>query len=131
MSKASGQMGSPLVGTWRVERFERRTADGEMGEPLGPTPGGYAVFDATGHAFIQLYRPTEPNTPAKDIARSFIAYCGPFSVNDAGDELAVTVEGSNLADYVGSVQRRRFRIEGDRMSIGVEGQYGAKLRRVG
>jgi hypothetical protein len=118
---------NPLAGTWRVESFER-WEDGSMKQPLGANPAGYAVFDDTGHAFVQLGRPTTAGHTPKEIAQSLMAYCGPYAVD--GDKLTVTVEASNMGAYIGSTQTRRFSREGDRLTIGVEGQYQAKLRRV-
>ncbi len=118
---------NPLVGTWRVESFER-WEDGVLKQPLGSPPAGYAVFDETGHAFVQLGRAAMPDRTPKEIAQSLMAYFGPYAV--AGDELKVTVEASNMAAYIGSTQTRRFKRDGDRLTLGVEGQYQAKLRRV-
>ncbi|HVY97938.1 MAG TPA: lipocalin-like domain-containing protein [Dongiaceae bacterium] len=118
---------NPLLGTWRVESFERRE-NGALVQPLGSPPAGYAVFDETGHAFVQLGRATTPDRSPKEIAQSLMAYFGPYAID--GDQLTVTVEASNMAAYIGSTQVRRFRRDGDALTIGVEGQYQAKLRRV-
>ncbi len=118
---------NPLLGTWRVESFERME-NGTMQQPLGASPAGYAVFDETGRAFVQLGRATTADRTPKEIAQSLMAYFGPYAIN--GDEVTVTVEASNMAPYIGSKQVRRFARDGDRLTIGVEGQYQAKLRRV-
>ena len=118
---------NPLLGTWRVESFER-WEDGVLKQPVGNPPAGYAVFDDTGHAFVQVGRATTSEHTPKDIAQSLMAYFGPYAIE--GDELTVTVEGSNIPAYIGGKQIRRFKRDGDRMTIGVEGQYQAKLRRV-
>jgi len=118
---------NPLIGTWRVESFER-WEEGVLKQPVGNPPAGYAVFDETGHAFVQLGRATTSDRSPKEIAQSLMAYFGPYAVN--GDELTVIVEGSTIPAYIGSKQVRRFKHDGDRMTIGVEGQYQAKFRRV-
>jgi len=118
---------NPLLGTWRVESFER-WEDGVLKQPVGNPPAGYAVFDDTGHAFVQVGRATTPEFGAKEIAQSLMAYFGPYKI--AGDELTVTVEGSNIPAYIGSKQVRRFKRDGDRLTVGVEGLYQAKLKRV-
>ena len=118
---------NPLLGTWRVESFER-WEDGVLKQPVGNPPAGYAVFDETGHAFVQLGRRTTSDFSPKDIAQSLMAYFGPYAIN--GDDLTVTVEASNMAAYIGSTQVRRFKRDGDNLTLGVEGQYQAKLRRV-
>jgi len=119
-----------LIGTWRALSFERYDKDGAAYQPLGPSPRGYAFFDQTGRAFVVLGKAMAEGVPPEEIAKSLMVYFGPFAVNDAGDILSVTVESSNMPDYVGSTQTRHFKITGDRMVIGTPGQYQAKLERV-
>jgi len=119
---------NPLLGTWRVLSFTRWNKQGVASRPVGETPTGYAVFDATGHAFIQVGRsPTDGGFP-DEIAKSLMCYFGPYTIS--GHKLMVTVESSTIADYLGSVQERTFEISGDTMTVGTPGQYQAKLQRV-
>ena len=117
-----------LIGTWRVVSFTRFNKEGVANQPLGAEPMGYAVFDATGHAFIQLGRSATDGGYPDEIAKSLMCYFGPYSVS--GDLVKVTVEQSNIADYLGSVQERKFEVSGDTMTIGTPGKYQAKLQRV-
>jgi hypothetical protein len=117
-----------LIGTWRVLSFTRWNKEGVAGQPLGAHPMGYASFDATGHAFIQLGRSPNDGGFPDEIAKSLMCYFGPFTVS--GDLVKVTVEQSNMADYLGSVQERNFEVSGDTMTIGTPGKYQAKLQRV-
>jgi hypothetical protein len=117
-----------LIGTWRVLSFTRWNKEGVAGQPLGAEPMGYAVFDATGHAFIQLGRNATDGGYPDEIAKSLMCYFGPYTIR--GDLVKVTVEQSNMADYLGSVQERNFKVEGDTMTIGTPGKYQAKLQRV-
>lgn len=107
-----------LVGTWRVVRYEVWDSAGTRSQPLGTAPVGYGVFDGT-RAFIQLMSES----------KSYLgAYFGPYAVR--GAELRITVEGTNIPDYMGSVQVRRFRIAGDTMTLGMPGEYQATTVRV-
>lgn len=117
-----------LLGTWRVVSFTRWNKEGVAGQPLGIEPMGYAVFDATGHAFIQLGRAPMDGGAPDEVAKSLMCYFGPYTVS--GNKVAVTVESSNMADYLGSVQERNFEVSGDAMTIGTPGRYQAKLTRV-
>jgi hypothetical protein len=121
-------MTKELIGTWRVLSFTRWNKEGVASQPLGPEPMGYAVFDATGRAFIQLGRSPNDGGFPDEIAKSVMVYFGPYAVS--ADLVRVTVESSNMADYLGSVQERNFEISGDRMTIGTPGKYQAKLQRV-
>jgi hypothetical protein len=122
--------GNALIGTWRLARFETWNVDGGIEQPLGPSPAGYAVFDATGHAFIQLARAAAAGVSAEAIAGSFVAYFGSFTLNDDKTEFTVLVEASNLADYVASHQVRPFQISGNTLVLGIPGLYRATLHRV-
>jgi len=117
-----------LVGTWRVTSFTRWDKQGVAGQPLGAEPTGYAVFDATGHAFVQIGRSPNDGGFPDEIAKSLMALIASGHVS--GDTLTVTVEASNMADYLGSVQERKFEVSGDTMTVGTPGKYQAKLRRV-
>jgi hypothetical protein len=117
-----------LIGTWRVVSFTRFNKEGVAGQPLGTEPMGYAIFDPTGHAFIQLGRSPNDGGYPDEIAKSLMCYFGPYTTS--GDLVRVTVEQSNMADYLGSVQERNFKVEGDAMTIGTPGKYQAKLKRV-
>src|SRR4051812_29327383 len=117
-----------LIGTWRAITFTSWNDDGIASEPVGAEPMGYVLFDATGRVFVQMGRnPSDGGSP-EEIAKSLMCYFGSFVVT--GKIVTVTVESSNMADYVGSVQSRNFQIDGDLMTIGTPGKYQARLKRV-
>jgi hypothetical protein len=122
-----------LIGTWRLAALRRWDPDGRETHPIGARPVGYAVFDTTGRAFFQISRnpdgtPTESRPTADDVVRSFMAYCGRYTL--AGDQLSVAVEtGNNPAD-IGTTQTRTITLAGDTLTIGTPGRFAAELRRV-
>lgn len=111
-----------IVGTWRGIAYTAWDPAGAEQSPFGSLPSGYAVFDLTGHAFIQIMRPGSADT--------FTAYYGTYRVNSAGDSVSINVEGSNVPAYLGSVQVRPFQIRADTLVLGVQGKYEAKLVKV-
>jgi hypothetical protein len=111
----------PLLGTWRVVRYEV-WENGRPTEPLGSAPVGYAVFDRTGHVFIQLQRDGDAST--------FAAYHGPYALNRTTDTLSIRVEGGSIPGYYSTVQVRPFRVTADTLRLGVDGEYQATLIRV-
>lgn len=129
-----------LVGTWRGIRYQTWNAQGQIATPFGDPVSGYAVFDDTGHAFIQLMRmpavqpfqapaaPTEQEV--RDAFSAFAAYYGSYTIDAAASSVTIQVEGSNLPSYTGSRQVRRFQIENDTLTLGIPGQYQATLVRV-
>ncbi len=113
---------SDLAGAWRLVEYVAWDSAGEPKHLFGPSPSGYAAFDARGVAFIQIMRPND--------AGSFAAFYGSFLVNPAGDTLRIRVEGSNIPEYLQSVQVRPFRIRADTLVLGLTGQYRATLVKV-
>jgi hypothetical protein len=113
---------TPLIGTWRFVRYVVWDSAGSPQELLGPHPVGYVVFDATGRAFIQLMR--------ADDRTSLGAYFGRYTVNAAARTVNIRVEGSNIPDYIGTVQVRPYRLRGDTLVLGVVKDYQATLVRV-
>lgn len=111
-----------LIGTWRVVSYESWDQQGQVSTPFGEAPSGYAVFDATGHAFIQLMG-TSPGS-------AFAAYYGTYTTDHAARAVTIHVEGSNLPSYIGTDQVRPFRVDGDNLTLGVPNQYRAALVRV-
>ena len=122
-----------IVGTWHLSTYEVWISEVQIIAPLGVTPVGYAVFDEASHAFIQLARAAGKDIEAEGvreaIANSFTAYFGKYSINAECTKLTVQVEGSNRAQYVGSVQERVVSITENTLIIGQPGQYRAVLSR--
>lgn len=129
-----------LVGTWRLVQYQTWDSERRMETPFGDPASGYAVFDATGHAFVQLMRtpPTppfaSPNEPTTEEIRAaysgFAAYYGKYTIDDISQTVTIHVEGSSMPSYVGTDQARPFRIEDDTLTLGVPNLYRATLARV-
>lgn len=116
-----------LIGTWRVTGFQQWSADGKEHHPIGKTPVGFAIFDTAGRFFFQLSRSTAESASSEEVARSFMAYFGQFTVS--GDSLSLAAESGNSPDDVGTTQTRTVTLDGDRLSIGIPGKFQATLRR--
>lgn len=123
-----------LIGTWKLLSFEVWDGGGNVAYPMGRDPVGYAVFTSAGVALIQLARryPTATQLSPEqqgDLAASFIAYFGRLEHHPSNSEFTVHVEASNREEYVGTRQVRQYSLEGDRLVLGIPGQYQARLVR--
>ena len=116
-----------LIGTWRVTGFQQWSPDGHEHHPIGKTPAGFAVFDATGRFFFQLSKSTAEGASPQEVANSFMAYFGKVTVN--GDTLTVAAEAGNGPDDVGTAQTRTITLNADILTIGIPGRFLATLRR--
>jgi homoserine O-acetyltransferase/O-succinyltransferase len=112
--------GGVLDGTWRVLKYET-WEKGTVTQPLGAAPSGYVSFDA-GRAFVQLMEPGQAGT--------FGAYYGTVVVDSTKRSINITVEGSNIPGYLGTVQTRPYEVRSDTLTLGVAGEYRATLLRV-
>jgi hypothetical protein len=101
--------------------------------PLGPTPSGYAVFDQTGHVFVQVTHPpaTHDSSGAAASAAAFTGFFGTFEADAAAPpQLRIQVEGSNYAPYIGTTQLREFRVTQETLVAGLPGQYELRFVRL-
>lgn len=128
-----------LVGTWKLISAE--DVDPNTGKwvpyTFGNPPSGYFIYDATGHASIQimttppvtLTSPDNP-TPAEvlTIFNAYIAYYGTYTVDDVN--ISVQVEGAWDPSQVGTNQARPYELSGDTLIIGDQKTYKRTLERV-
>lgn len=115
-----------IVGTWSLISAEDRQPDGQWKKhSLGDPPSGYFIYDATGHASIQIMvtppqqiaKPDSP-TPEEALAifNNYIAYYGTYTID--AENITVQVVGALDPTQVGSAQVRPYRLSGDRLLIG-------------
>ena len=127
-----------LAGTWKLISAEDK--DPNTGEwkkyTFGNPPRGYFVYDATGHASIQIMTTppmqlAQPDTPtpneALQIFNNYIAYFGTYKVD--AENITVTVEGAWDPSQVGTNQARPYQLSGDRLIIGDQKTYKRTLKR--
>ncbi len=127
---------SPLIGTWRLVRFEDTDSKGHTTKQFGDHPRGYFVYDPTGHLSVQIMgvpriAKFSASTPGdSDIDKgtdaevraaydSYIAYFGTWRINDKGTVVTHIVEGALNPAYTDTDQPRPFKIIGDKLIIEV------------
>jgi hypothetical protein len=136
---AAAGVRAELVGTWRLISAETETEGVWAPYTFGNPPSGYFIYDATGHASIQIMTtppvtlsdPDNGPTPAEalDIYDNYIAYYGTWSADCA--TVTVMVEGAWDPTQVGTPQARPYRVTGDTLIIGNEAAgYIRTLQRV-
>lgn len=128
-----------VVGTWKLISAEDRASSSDPWIPytFGNPPSGYFIYDATGHASIQIMttppqKIATPDTPtpaeALAIFNGYIAYYGTYTVD--AKNIIVQVEGAWDPSQVGSSQPRPYQVKGDRLIIGDQITYKRVLKRV-
>jgi hypothetical protein len=125
-----------LVGTWQLMSAKDLKEGVWVPYTFGNPPSGYFIYDATGHASVQimttpkvtLSNPDDGPTPAEalDIFNNYIAYYGTWftaeSITDGKTTQTVTVHvaGALNPEQVDTPQDRTYTVNGDTLTIGSE-----------
>jgi hypothetical protein len=128
-----------VVGTWKLISAEDRASAKDPWIPgtFGKPPSGYFIYDATGHASIQIMttppqKIATPDTPtpteALAIFNGYIAYYGTYTVD--AKNITVQVEGAWDPSQVGTSQARPYQVKGDKLIIGDQVTYKRTLKRM-
>jgi hypothetical protein len=119
-----------LIGAWKLVSYQEIPVDGsEPFEPLGPTPAGIIMYTPDGYMSAQLSKPHRPvfesgdwfNATAQDYileATTYIAYCGPFHVDEETQTLQHSMFVSLFPNWTGQTQPRRVQLDGDTLRLG-------------
>lgn len=115
-----------LAGTWRLVRWENRSADGRITYPLGEDAEGLLVYGDDGYMFVAVMRARRAPFGAGDLlggsleekaqaAETYVSYCGRYEVSDEG--VVHHVELSLFPNWIGAEQERLIEIEGDLLTL--------------
>jgi hypothetical protein len=126
---AAGEPGDAerLVGCWRLVSYQGRSADGRITEDYGPTPQGRLMYDRGGRVSVHLVKPDRAKfagdflraTPAElqEAFYGYFGYFGRYSVDEKAGVVTHHVEGAAYPNYIGTDQRRLYKLEGDRLVL--------------
>jgi hypothetical protein len=125
---AAQHASAQLIGTWRLVAATQRMTNGrERPDPnVGARPRGYIIYTATGQvcallgnserpAWVDGDRPTAAE--ASVIPGNMVAYCGTYTVDEAGGFVVHHVELDISPNRVGTDRKRFFTISGDRLVL--------------
>lgn len=114
----------PAVGSWRLISSEATTVDEEGRTEVIVTenPQGYIMFTPWGRMMTVCVgghgdRKKVPTSQAdfSDLWKRMLAYTGTYRIE--GDEVVTNVEISWYPLWAGTEQRRKFTLEGDKLTI--------------
>ena len=115
---------NPLVGTWELQRYSDTPDGGEPIHAFGNPPLGIFVFTSDGHFTVSLMRNPPAirevsNDPDPDacIPSWYCSYFGTYTYDGAGPSWTTHVQGGNIPNYLGTDQRRSFKVSGDVLTI--------------
>lgn len=151
-SMLPGEPSKGIVGTWRLVTFED-VENGKVIRRFGDKPNGLFVYTPDGHVIIHIANPANPNciAPSKksglgkkdDLALpecsseqmralldGTVAYWGSYRIDAAAGDVIHIVKADLSNGYIGTDQRRPFRLDGDRLVIGDGKTWTRVLERV-
>jgi len=123
-----------LIGTWRLIEFCNVDRPGDTTYSLGRRPIGYFMYDAAGNVSIQAMRAAPSGAFTKDsvslrgmaeLRTSYFGYFGTYTVT-SDSTVVHHVRGGTIPSYVGTDQRRNFRLRGDTLSISGGEPWGCR-----
>lgn len=131
-SGAEPQANEEIYGTWRLLSWTRHVVGTEAStDALGAAPHGFLTYGRDGRMLAMIVKANRPRStdPAKmpdeeraELFKTMLAYGGTFRVE--GDQVVHNVDISWNEIWTGTAQVRNFRIEGRRLTIGVDPQIG-------
>lgn len=123
----------PLIGAWKLLQYVDVPDGGEPLNGFGSKPIGMFVFTPDGHVSISLMtnpRVAESATPYPDPDACepdwYCSYFGTYTYNPKGPSWTTHVMGGNIPSYLGTDQRRKFKINGDVLTISESYVSGGK-----
>jgi hypothetical protein len=109
-----------VQGVWKLISYEVEIqATGQKEPVMGQKPTGYVVFIPEGRVWFILTG--EGRKPAKtvqeraDLLSSMVAYTGTYRLE--GDTWITKVEVAWDPEWLGTEQRRSFKVDGDRLQV--------------
>ena len=118
-----------LIGAWKLVSYEEKPVDGSPTvHPLGEDASGIIMYTPDGFMSAQLSKPDRKPFASgdwfkasdhefKDEATSYIAYTGPFHVDEEKQHLTHSMFISLFPNWIGQTQPRVVRIQGDRLFL--------------
>jgi len=112
-----------LVGAWKFVSAEEVFADGKRRSQFGPKADGYLSYSPNGIVTAVLGSMTRPpskaptpegatDAEAAAMARNFIAYGGPFTVDSDTDTVTHHIDIALFPGWQGGTQIRTFTVHG-------------------
>ncbi len=111
---------SKVVGLWRLVSYVVEVqSTGEIMNVMGKNPTGYVLFMPEGRAFFILTgegrKPGKTDKERADLLSTLVSYTGMYRVE--GDQWITKIEVAWNPEWVGTEQRRPFKIEGNRLKV--------------
>ena len=118
-----------LIGTWHLQSYtETAVGASQVSYPLGEDAQGSILYAPDGYMAAQLMRPGRKAFSGgdlylasadefRDAASGYLSYSGPYHVDEQQGLLSHCVELSLFPNWIGQVQQRVARLDGDTLHL--------------
>ena len=125
----SAKLRDQLIGAWKLVSYVEKPVDGsEPFHPMSEHPMGIIMYTPDGYMSAQLSKPDRPpfasgdwfkgtDEDYKQEASTYIAYTGPFHVDEEKQTLTHSMFISLFPNWVGQTQPRIVKIEGNTLHL--------------
>jgi hypothetical protein len=125
----STELRDQLIGAWKLVSYEERPVDGSAPfYPMSEQPLGIIMYTPDGYMSAQLCAPDRKpfasgdwfrgtDDDYKKEASTYIAYTGPFHVDEEKQTLTHTMFISLFPNWIGQTQPRVVKIEGNSLYL--------------
>ena len=110
---------SQIQGVWKLVSYENEIqATGQKESLMGQNPTGYAIFTPERAMFVLTGEGRKPATTdheRAELLNTLIAYTGIYRIE--GDQWITKVDVAWNPEWVGTEQRRSFKVDGNRLQV--------------
>jgi len=131
----AAELRQKLIGAWALVEYKTQPASGAPATyPLGKDAAGIIMYTPDGYMSAQLMQPGAPKFVVGDLSggtkdelaesmKRYLAYSGRFAVKEEGGKPVLThqMEVSSFPNWLGNVQQRTVKVEGEYLTLGTEG----------
>jgi len=115
----------PLRGTWTLVAADKILPDGSRARDYGERPKGRLVVDDRGRYSLQIFKSERLRFAGgkadgsadefKSAVTGSSTHYGTIAIDATAGQLVFSIEGSSFPNWEGTVQRRRYALEGGQL----------------
>ena len=120
----------PLHGTWTLVAADKILPGGALARDYGEQPKGRLIVDTQGRYSLQIFKSERlrfatdnkadgSTEEFKSAAMGSSTHYGTVAIDEKAGQLIFSIEGSSFPNWEGTVQRRRYKLEGKKLSYQV------------
>ncbi len=118
-----------IIGAWQLFSYTETPVDGSAPfNPMGLTPKGLIMYTPDGYMSAQFMHPDRANFAVNDFYQgtleeykaagsTYVAYSGPFAVDEDKGTVTHSVFVSLLPNWIGNNQPRLVSLEGEALTL--------------